>query len=172
MIEHYHQEYGIKNFIFRLPTIYSYSPNYYYYPNGKKTMRPIYQMINKAKNSETIEIWGDSNYSKDMVHVYDFSQILCKAIESKLNGGIYNIGTGNQVTLEEQIRTIVKVFYPKENPSKIVYRPSKKSSGGFLMDIDNVKNDLGYIPKYDCLKLLEDFKKEMEINRFKELRGE
>lgn len=172
LIEHYHQEFGLKKFIFRLPTIYNYSPFQYYYPNGKKTMRPLYQMINKAKNSEPIELWGDPNYSKDMVHVYDFSQMLCKAIEADREEGFYNIGTGVPVTLKEQIEAIIEVFSPEDNKSEIIYRPEKISSGGFLMDVTNAKEELGYEPKYTVKDLFEDYKKEMELNRFKELRGE
>lgn len=172
LIEHYHQEFGLKKFIFRLPTIYNYSPFQYYYPNGKKTMRPLYQMINKAKNGEPIELWGDPNYSKDMVHVYDFSQMLCKAVEVDREEGFYNIGTGIPVTLKEQIEAIIEVFSPKDNKSEIIYRPEKVSSGGFLMDVSNAKEELGYEPKYTVKKLFEDYKKEMELNRFKELRGE
>lgn len=171
LLEHYHQEYGIKKFVFRLPTIYSYSPYQYYYPNGVKKMRPIYQMIEKAKKGEPLEIWGDPNYSTDMVHVYDFSQEVCKAIETKREEGFYNIGTGKPVTLEEKIRTIVDVFSPKDNPSQIIYCPEKANSGGFSLDITNAKEELGYEPKYGIKELLEDYKKEMEINRFAELRG-
>ena len=35
MIENYHQMYGLKRFIFRLPTIYLYSPIDHYYVDGK-----------------------------------------------------------------------------------------------------------------------------------------
>lgn len=170
LIEHYHQEYGLKKFIFRLPTIYNYSSFKYYYPNGKKTKRPVYQMIEKAINSETIEIWGDPSYSKDMVHVNDFSQMLCKAVLVDRNEGLYNVGTGMPVTIEEQIKTIVDVFSPKDNPSKIIYCPEKKCGGGFLMDITNAKEELGYEPQYDCRKLFEDYKKEMKLQKYDELR--
>lgn len=170
MLEHYHQEYGIKKFVFRLTTVYNYSPYQYYYPNGKKTMRPIYKMINKAIKGEPIEIWGDPKYSHDMVHVYDFSQMLCKAVEVNKDKGIYNVGTGKPVTLEEEIRTIVEVFSPKDKPSPIIYCPEKKNSGGSLMDVTNAIEDLGYEPKFDCKKLLEDYKKEMEIDRFGKIR--
>ncbi len=170
LIEHYHQEYGLKKFIFRLPTIYSYSPYPYYFPQGIKTKRPVYQMIESAMNSEPIEIWGDKNYAKDMVHVYDFSQMLCKAVEVDRQEGFYNVGTGIPITIEEQIKTIVEVFSPKENPSQILYRPDKVCGGGFLMDITNAKEELGYEPKYDCRALFEDYKKEMECKRFAELR--
>ncbi|MCM1425516.1 MAG: NAD(P)-dependent oxidoreductase [Eubacterium sp.] len=170
LIEHYHQEYGIKKFIFRFPTIYNYSPYHYYYPNGIKTLRPVYRMIEQAQKGEPIELWGDPDYEKDMVHVYDCAQMLCKAIEAKRDEGFYNVGTGIPVTLQEQIETIIEVFSPKENPSPIVYCPEKKAGGGFLMDVENAKKELGYIPQYDCRKLFEDYKEEMKINRFKELR--
>lgn len=170
LIEHYYQEYGLKKFIFRLPTIYSYSPYPYYYPNGIKTKRPIYQMIEKAQKGSPLEIWGDSHYAKDMVHVYDFSQMLCKAVEVDRETGFYNVGTGIPVTIEEQILTIIDVFSPKEHPSPVIYRPDKVCGGGFLMDISNAKKELGYVPMYDCRRLFEDYKKEMEINRFAELR--
>ena len=38
------------------------------------------------------------------------------------------------------------------------------------MDIENAKEELGYKPQYDCRKLFEDYKNEMRINRFAELR--
>lgn len=170
LVEHYHQEYGIKRFIFRLPTIYNYSPYQYYYPAGVKKMRPIYQMINKAMNSEPIEIWGDPEYSKDMVHVNDISQMLCKAVEVNRSGGFYNAGTGIPVTMREEIESIIAVFSPPENPSKIILCPEKLNSGAFLMDVSNAKEELGYKPQYNCLDLFKDYKVEMELNRYKELR--
>lgn len=170
LIEHYYQEYGLKKFIFRLPTIYGYSPYPYYFPNGIKTVRPVYQMIERAKRGEPLEIWGDPNYSKDMVHVNDFSQMLCKAVNVDREEGFYNVGTGIPVTLDEQIHTIIDVFSPQNHRSQVIYRPDKPSGGGFLMDIENARRELGYIPKYNCKRLFEDYKHEMEINRFADLR--
>lgn len=170
LIEHYHQEYGLKKFIFRLPTIYNYSSYQYYYPNGIKTKRPLYQMIDKAIAGEDIELWGNPNYAKDMVHVNDFSQMLCLAVTADRSEGFYNVGTGVPITLQEQIQTIIDVFSPKENKSTIVYKPEMPYGGGFLMDVENAKIELGYMPKYTCLDLFEDYKKEMDIERFNKLR--
>lgn len=172
LIEHYHQEYGLKKFIFRLPTIYNYSPYHYYYPNGIKTMRPLYKQIFKAINSEPLTLWGNPDYAKDMVHVNDFSQMLCRAVLVDKNEGMYNVGTGNPITLQEQVQTIIDVFSPEDNPSTIEYIPGTSSGGGFLMDITNAIEELGYKPQYDCRKLFEDYKKEMELNRFAELRND
>lgn len=170
LIEHYHQEYNLKKFIFRLPTIYNYSPYHYYFPNGKKAKRPLYQMIEKAEKGEDIELWGNPNYAKDMVYVDDFSQMLCKAVLVSRNEGFYNIGTGIPITLQEQIETIIDVFSPPEKKSKIVYIPNKPYGGGFLMDVSNAKEELGYQPQYDCKKLFEAYKYEMNLKRFDELR--
>ena len=171
LMEHYHQEYGLKKFVFRFPTIYSYSPYHYYYPNGVKTLKPVYRMKKKKKKGEPIELWGNPEYAKDMVHVYDCAQMLCKAVEVDREVGFYNVGTGIPVTLKEQIETIIEVFSPENHKSQIIYRPEKSAGGGFLMDVQNAKTELGYEPQYDCKRLFEDYKAEMQIDRFKELRN-
>lgn len=170
LIKHYHEEYGLKYFIFRFPTIYNYSPYHYYHPNGVKTLRPVYRMINLAMKGEPIELWGNPNYSKDMVHVYDCAQMICKAVEANRETGFYNVGTGVPVTLKQQIEAIIQVFSPKDCPSEIVYCPEKPCGGGFLMDVENAKEELGYNPKYDVVALFENYKEEMGVNRFAELR--
>ena len=172
LVEHYHQEYGLKTFCFRFPTVYSYSTNHYIYPNGVKTLRPLYKLIFNAMNSKPLEIWGDPDYAKDMLYVYDMAQMFCKAIEVKnLNKGFYNCGTGVPVTLKEQMEAIVKVFSPKDSPSEIVCLTDKTAGGGILMDVENAKHELGYEPKYDVVSMFRDFKKEMQVDRFLELRG-
>ena len=106
-----------------------------------------------------------------MVHVNDFSQMLCRAVLVDREEGFYNVGTGKPITIEEQIKTIVEVFSSPENKSEIVYRPEKMVSGGFLMDVQNAKEELGYEPQYSFRDLMEDYKKEMHIKRYAELRA-
>ena len=107
-----------------------------------------------------------------MVHVYDFSQMLCKACLVERENGFYNVGTGIPVTLLEQCQAIIDIFSPKDNPSKIeCLEPDRESGGGFLMDVTNAKEELGYEPVYDIHRLFENYKEEMLIDRFLELRG-
>ena len=96
--------------------------------------------------------------------------MLFKSLFTKKETGIYNVGTGVATTLEDQIKGIIEVFCPKDKISKVIYYPEKPNSRNFVMDIENAKQDLGYEPKYFYLDYLKEFKKEMEINRFKELR--
>ena len=172
MIEHYHQEYGIKSFIFRCPTIYAYTPNEYFYVDGKKRILAYRYLMNQALKGEPIEMWGDPKKAKDIVYVRDFCQMLFKAIFTSKDHGIYNVGTGIGVTLKEQIEGLIEVMSPENKKSIIIECPEKPDSREFIMDITNAKADLGYEPKYYYLDYLKDFKKEMELNRFKELRGE
>lgn len=169
-LKHYYEEYGLRYFVFRFPTIYSYSPDHHYYPGGVKKIRPVYLMIENAMKGLPIELWGDPAYSKDMVYVDDCAQMLCKAVEAKYERGFYNVGTGIPITMKEQVETIIDVFSPKDRRSEIIYRPEKPVGGGILMDIQNAVDELGYRPAFNCRGLFEAYKEEMQVNRFYELR--
>ena len=166
LIEHYHQEYGLKNFIFRLPNIYLYSPEMYYYVDGEKKYISYRYIIEKAIKGETLEVWGNPDLGKDIVYVKDLCAMLYNSMFVDRETGIYNAGTGKKTTMKEQIEGIVKVFSPKDHPSKIVYCPEKRDCDDFVMDIKNIKKELNYKPKYTYLKYLEDYKKERKLNRF------
>lgn len=170
LVEHYYQEYGIKRFIYRLPTIYSYSPIDYYFVDGVKKIKAYRHMINQAIQGLPIEMWGDPSNAHDMVYVKDFCQMLCRGITADVEGGIYNVGTGVPVTLKEQIEGMIKVFSPKDSPSEIIPKPEKPDSRSYAIDITKAREELGYEPKYDYISYLKDFKKEMKLDRYKELR--
>jgi len=166
LIECYHHMYGLKNFIFRLPNIYLYSPDKYYYVNGEKKLISYRYIIDRAIKGEDIEMWGNPNLGKDIIYVKDLCQMIYKSLFVSLNGGIYNAGTGIKTTMKEQIEGIIEVFSPKDNKSIIISCPDKKDCDDFVMDILNAQKELGYVPEYTYIKYLEDYKKEMELNRF------
>ena len=166
LIECYHQMYGLKNFIFRLPNIYLYSSEMYYYVNGEKKYISYRYIIQRAIEGKDIEMWGNPNLGKDIIYVKDLCQMIFKSLDANLETGIYNAGTGIKTTMREQIEGIIKVFSPKDKPSKIIECQEKKDCDDFVMDIENAKKELGYEPKYDYISYLEDYKKEMEKNRF------
>ena len=166
LIECYHQMYGIKNFIFRLPNIYMYSPKMYYYVDGEKKYISYRYMIQRAINGQDIELWGNPDLGKDIIYVKDLCQMIFKSLFVDRDTGTYNAGTGIKTSMREQIEGMIKVFSPKENPSKIIERPEKKDCDDFVMDITNIKEELGYEPQYNYIDYLKDYKKEMELNRF------
>lgn len=170
MIQHYYKEYGIKRFIIRLSRIYLYHPNPYTYTDGKKVLVSDRALIYKAIKGEPIEIWGDPNRLLETICIYDFLQIIEKALVSDVDGGIYNVGSGG-TTLEERVRGIVDVFCPIDKKSIITYCPEKQNSTQFVLDIKKTVFELGYEPKYSWHDYLVKFKEEMEIQRFAKIWG-
>lgn len=166
MIRNYHEMYGIKSFIFRLPTIYLWSPIDYYYVDGKARKIGYRILIDKAIAGEDIEVWGDPNRKKDMIYVKDFCQMLYKAIFVDRESGYYNVGTGEGISLLKQIEGIIEVFGDKKRKSKITMRPDMPNAPQYIMDIEPAVKELGYRPKYDYISMLKDLKKEMEERRF------
>jgi len=165
MIENHHQMYGLKNFIFRLPTIYLWSPIDHYYVDGIEKKLGYRILMDKAAAGEDIEVWGDSSRVKDMVYVKDFCQMLFKALFVDRAEGYYNVGTGIGTSLIDQIKGIIKVFGSQEKRSKIIERPDFPNAPQYIMDITPARNELGYDPQYDYSALLIDFKKEMDFSK-------
>lgn len=168
-MEYYKQEYGVKNFVFRLPNVYLYHPEKTYYVDGKEKKIGYRYMIDKASKGEDIELWGNPNAFKDVLYIKDLCQMMFKALFVNINGGTYNAGTGIKTTLKEQIEGIIEVFSPKEKKSNIIFKPENIGFTSFVMDINNARQDLNYEPKYTYIKYLEDYKKEQKLKRFDEL---
>jgi UDP-glucose 4-epimerase len=126
--------------------------------------------MDRAEKGECIEVWGDPERSKEMLYVKDLSQLILQCIENPLAGGIYNVGSEKQITLEEQIDGIIKVF-SKDKISKKIYCPNKPNALFNHLDISKTIKDLQYSPKYSYLDSLVDLKKEMEENKFKKIWG-
>lgn len=167
LIEHYHQEYGLQSIVFRLPTIYCYWPDDTMYVNGLKKTMAYLSFIKKAIEGDPIEIWGDPNIVKDIVYVKDFVQMIEQAIQNKMAQGIYNVGTGIPITIEEQIKGVVEVFSNPEYKSKIYYCPEKPSQTSYLYDISKAKKELHYKVMYSYIDMLKDMKEEMNNPWFK-----
>lgn len=169
LIENYHNEYGISRFIFRFFTIYQYHPNAYHYADGLMRKMPYRDLIDRAKAGEPIAIYGDPTRVKEMVYIKDFTKAVVAAAKSNLDGGFYNIGSPTRVSLEEMIRGIVEVFSPENNRSVITYDSSKPDTLQSILDWSKTKKELNYEPEYTFIKMMRDFKKEMEEETFAKL---
>jgi UDP-glucose 4-epimerase len=169
LIEHYHQEYGLRTVSLRLPTIYCYTPIKEMFVNGVKKPIAYLYMIERAMRSEPLEIWGNPNILKDIVYIRDYTQIVIRAVESERGQGMYNVGTGIGTSLEQQVRGIIEIISPQSKPSPVIYRPEMPSQSGYIYDISKTEADLGYKPRFLYLDMLKDMKLEMESHRFDKL---
>lgn len=170
IIEYYHNTYDFNRFIFRFFNVYMYHPNPYYHVDGEKKMMSFRLIMDKARKGEPIEVWGDSSRTKEMLYVKDLTLLIEQAIESDKKGGIYNVGSSKQVSLEEQIDGIIDVFSDAKRSEK-VYCPEKPDALFNHLDISKTIKDLDYKPQYSYIDWLRDFKLEEEMNRFEKLWG-
>lgn len=168
--EYYKNTYGIQWYALRFFNVYMYEPNPYYRVDGVKRWKSFRLLIEKAKKGEDIEVWGDPTRSKEMVYVKDVAQLIAQCIEDKDHGGIYNVGSLHQVTLEEQIDGIIEVF-TQDKKSKKIYLPDKPDALFNHLDITKTLSELGYDPQYDYIDWLKDFKEEEKMDRFAKLWG-
>lgn len=161
LIENYHQMYGIKTVIFRLPTVYMWAESPYYYVDGKKRKLGYRLLIDKAIAGEKIEVYGDPTRVKDMVYVKDFCQMIHLAFNETISNAVYNVGTGIGTSLLDIIKGMVEVF-GEEKKSEIVINTDMPDTPQHIMDITNAKEELGYVPQYTYIEMLKDMKNEMK----------
>ena len=171
LVRHFSKKHSFNHYILRFPNIYLYHPNTIYYVNGKKQRKGLFNVIDQAKKSEDIELWGSPTKVRDMVYIKDCIQIIEKCFSSSSKGGVFNVGTGVGISRKEQVNGIIKAFSPKEKPSKIIDRNDMPDSPQYIMDITKTIKELGYTPIYSYLKSLMDMKVEIELNRFEKLWG-
>ena len=165
-MEYYYQSYGLKRFVFRLPNIYMYHPHKTYFVDGVEKQISYRYLIDQAMHGQDLELWGDPEAYKDVIYVKDLCQMMYKALFAPVDGGIYHAGTGRKTTMREQLEGIIDVFAPKGRTLHILLHPEKNSFDSFVMDIENARKDLGYVPEYDYLSYLRDYKREMERKHF------
>lgn len=172
LLIHYSAKYHFKYFILRLPNIYLYHPNPYYYVDGIKRWQGYRLMIENAIHSKPLQIWGNPRKKKDIVYVKDCCQVIEKTISAKnAESGIYNVGTGLGISMEDQVRGIVSVFSPEKKKSEISFNPDKPDTTEYIFDITKTTKNLGYIPQYSYIDYLIDFKKEMNEEFYRKLWG-
>jgi len=164
---HYAEKCYFKNFTIRLPNVYIYHPNPYYYLNGRLFWQNYRLMIDNACHGENIEIWGDPTIERDILYVKDVTRVIKLCLESD-KPGIYNAGTGIGTSLENQVKGIVEIFGGSYSYN---YDKDDYPTAGYIMDIIKTRLNLGYVPRYDYISYLKDFKEEMKINRFEKLWG-
>lgn len=167
LIEYFNQQHGLQGSIFRLPPVYGVGPHSVIYVNGKVYKTGIQTFIENAEAGKDIEVWGDPYISRDIIYVKDVARAFVLALESDKSCGLYNMTSGTELKLIDQIKTVIEVFGGKSE-SKIKYCPEKQNNTpSFLFSITKAKRDFDFVPEYkDYLSMMKDYKKELESGRW------
>lgn len=169
-IEHYTREYGLQGIVFRLSPVYGYGPHTVIFKNGEETTTGFQAFIDNAISGKPIEIWGDPDVGRDIIYVKDVVHAFIVALQNTTVKGLYNICSGQALTLRQQAEETLKVFGKNKGERKILFRPKKRNSiDPFLYDNAKAQKELGWSPVYNFCDLLVDYKKEMESKQFQYL---
>ena len=105
----------------------------------------------KISNDASFSVWGTGTPKREFLFVDDLSNAIKFLIENGVDEGIYNIGSGSEISIADLVTVLAKVInydgkiefdtkYPDGNPRKAI-DSSKINNLGWKPDID-IKNGL------------------------------
>lgn len=99
------------------------------------------------ENDKTFTVFGDGEQLRDFTYVDDVVNAMCLLLQSDVKWDVFNIGTGNVVTLNEVIKTFEKTMGKHLD---VVYEPERKGDiKKSYADISKIISTVAYQPKYD-----------------------
>jgi UDP-glucose 4-epimerase len=109
----------------------------------------------KILHNKDIQIFGDGKQTRDFVAIEDVIEAINLTINTKLKNGIYNIGSGHSIT----INNLAKLMISKSNKGiGIRNLDSKKGEIKHSQaDITSAKKNIGYKPKISIENKINDF---------------
>lgn len=88
--------------------------------------------------SEPVELWGSGTPMREFLHVDDMADAVVYAFEHQLPDNLYNIGTGNDLTIKELAELIQRIV---GHTGEIVWDSSKPDgTPRKLMDVSKMTN--------------------------------
>jgi UDP-glucose 4-epimerase len=172
VMEYYNQQHGMKNAVFRFPTVLGVTPHMSLYVNGEMKKSGFQIFMEKAAKAEDITVFGNAQMIRDVGYVKDIAHAFYLALKSPNTYGLYNITAGGGVTLQEQAEVMRDVFGPSDGRrSKIVYKPEiPNNTTSYLFSIEKAKRDFGFEPKFKTFRqMMADFKADWDNNLYCDL---
>ena len=97
-----------------------------------------------AREEKALTIHGDGEDKRDYIHVSDVAQGIIASMESKVKSEIFNLGTGNSISINAVV-DILRKEYPGLTVEHI--EKPKGYASETLADISKAKKLLGWEPK-------------------------
>jgi GDP-L-fucose synthase len=109
MCEAYNSQYGTK-FVSLMPTNL-YGPNDNYDLNTSHVLPALLRKAHEAKaaGAAAMSVWGSGNPRREFMHVDDMADACVFMLEQGISSGLYNVGTGSDVTIRELAETICRI---------------------------------------------------------------
>jgi GDP-L-fucose synthase len=100
----------------------------------------------KQSGADTLTVWGSGKPRRELLHVDDLAEACVALMQKNIGVGIYNIGTGIDVTIQELAETVTRVV---GFGGRLVFDASKPDgTPRKLLDVTRM-NGLGWRPRYE-----------------------
>lgn len=127
------------------------------------------RFIQQALKNESITVYGSGSQSRCFLHVRDAVSALIKLIhEPKAVGEVFNIGSHEEISIEELAK---KIILSTKSDSKIVHIPYEKAyEQGFedmqrrVPDTTKLNKLVGFKPTYSLSEIINDIVKYFKSN--------
>ncbi len=110
LCESYNQQYG-KHYVSVMPTNL-YGPNDNYDLNNSHVLPALIRKAHEAKISADKElvVWGSGNPMREFLYVDDMAEACVFMMENDIRDGVFNVGTGTDVTIKALAETVMEVI--------------------------------------------------------------
>jgi GDP-L-fucose synthase len=109
LCEAYNRQYGTR-YVALMPTNL-YGPNDNYDLSGSHVLPALIRKAHEAvaSNAATLTVWGTGEPRREFLHVDDLASATRFIVEHELVDGIYNVGTGTDLTIRELAQCVTAV---------------------------------------------------------------
>mgnify|MGYP001264371565 FL=1 len=163
------QQFG-KDYTSLMPTnLYGYNDNFDL--NSSHVIPAMIRKFHESKenNHISVNLWGSGNPLRDFLFVDDLADAVIYTLENKLTDNLYNIGSGNEISIKELAKKIQKIVGHK---GEVIWDESKPDGAPRkIMDISKIKN-MGWTSTTELNVGIEKTYKWFlnNINNFKEVK--
>ena len=150
----YNEFYGVRTIGLRYFSVYG--------PHEKfkgKYANLITQFLWAMKKDEGIVVFGDGKQTRDFIHVDDVVEANMLAMNSQLDFGMFNVGTGKSVTITEMVKMLGEKL-GKEPEIEYIENKIKNYVMHTQADTSLAEKELGFkakVPLEKGMELLRDY---------------
>jgi GDP-L-fucose synthase len=141
LCESYNRQYGT-HYVSAMPTNL-YGPNDNYDLNNSHVLPALIRKAHEAKvrGEKELVVWGSGKAMREFLYVDDMADACVFIMEKGIGNGLFNIGTGKDITIRELAETIIDIVRFKGNIMLDATKPD--GTPRKLLSVDRM-NDLGW----------------------------
>jgi dTDP-L-rhamnose 4-epimerase len=138
------------------------------YGRGQLTTNPytgvVAMFAARLSNDRAPLIFEDGEQLRDLIHVSDVCRAVVSVVETPVESGVFNLGSGNPVRVSDIARILAATLAPGIEPEiSLLYR--KGDIRTCIPDMSTTRKQIGFLPEVELKDGLEDFALWIQENR-------